>query len=514
MVLAMVEKFPWWNEKQKKLAEEAKKFADENIPRGEEIAWTKEFPSDLIKQIGKKGWYGGIIPKELGGIEVGVTGCCIIAEELARVCSALTDAYAVTMFGGTEQLLAFGTDEQKEKWLSKVAKGELMGAVCITEPNVGSDAAGIETTATRQGDEYIVNGKKRFISNAGVADIYLVYVKTSDRPEDKAKYKHLSALIIEKGTPGFTVERINELSGWLGFPNGYLDLNDVRVPVENRLANEGDGWKILMDGLNFERTVYSAQILGPMREALRYAVAHSQRRIQFGVPTIDFEVNQFKIADMIAKLRTARLLVYHAAHLMDMKEEAILEATSAKLYASEAFEELVSDAVQVMGGDGWTKFYPVESISRDVKVNTIAAGTSEVMRIVLYRQGLRAMEKDLKLPLRRVHEKLGVPISTVKPKVTKEISEKAILEILAEDYRVNPGIYMSREDMKSWLASVGDDQLDKVLKSLEAKGLVKLYRNRRGAIALAKATYKGLKEAKPLEHYKWFPDWINKELLF
>jgi len=510
----MVEKYPWWNDKQKKLADEAKQFADENIPRGEEIAWTKEFPSDLIKEIGKRGWYGAIIPEELGGIDVGVTGCCIIAEEIARICSALTDAYAVTMFGGTEQLLAFGNDEQKKRWLPNVAKGELLGAVCITEPNVGSDAASIETTATREGDEYIVNGKKRFISNTGVADIYLVYVKTSGRSEDRARYKHLSALIIEKGTPGFSVERINELSGWLGFPNGYLDFNDVRVPVKNQLANEGDGWKILMDGLNFERTVYSAQILGPMREALRYAVAHSQRRVQFGRPTIDFEVNQFKIADMIARLKTARLLVYHTAHLMDIKEEAILEATNTKLYASEAFEELVSDVVQVMGGDGWTKFYPVESMSRDAKVNTIAAGSNEVMRIVLYRQGLRAMREELKMPLRRIHEKLGVPISTIKPSTIPEANEKTLLNLLAEDYRTNPGIHMSREDMKAWLAGASDDQLDKVLTSLEAKGLVKLYKDRRGAIALAKATYKGLKEAKPLEHYKWFPDWINKELLF
>jgi alkylation response protein AidB-like acyl-CoA dehydrogenase len=510
----MVEEYPWWDEKQKKLAKDAKQFADENIPRGEEIAWTKKFPSDLIKQIGKRGWYGAIIPEELGGIEVGVTGCCIIAEELARVCSALTDAYAVTMFGGTEQLLAFGNDEQKKRWLPKVAKGELLGAVCITEPNVGSDAAGIETTATRKGDEYIVNGKKRFISNAGPARIYLVYAKTSDRPEDRARHKHLSALFVEKGTSGFSVERINELSGWLGFPNGYLNFDDVRVPLENRLANEGDGWKILMDGLNFERTVYSAQILGVMREALRYAVAHSQRRVQFGVPTIDFQVNQFKIADMIARLKTAHLLVYHAAHLMDMKEEAILEATNAKLYASEAYEELVSDAVQVMGGDGWTKFYPVESMSRDAKVNTIAAGSNEVMRIVLYRQGLRAMREELTMPLRRIHEKLGVPISITKPSIVPEINEKTVLNLMAEDYRANPGIYMRREDMKAWLAGVSDNQLDKVLTSLEAKGLVKLFKDRRGVIVLAKATYKGLKEAKPLEHYKWFPDWVDKELLF
>jgi hypothetical protein len=341
-----------------------------------------------------------------------------------------------------------------------------------------------------------------------------VYAKTSDRPEDKTRYKHLSAFIIEKGTPGFSVEKINELSGWLGFPNGYLDFDEVKVPAENRLANEGDGWKILMDGLNFERAVYGAHVLGQMREALRYAVGHAQKRIQFGRPTIDFQVNQFKIADMISKLKTAHLLVYHAAHLMDMNKEAILEATNAKLFASEACRELVTEAIQVMGGDGWTKFYPVETLMRDAKINEIGAGSSEVMRIVLYRRGLRAMEKDLKLPLRRVDKKLGVPISTIKPEVTKKISEKAILEVLAEDYRANPGIYMSREDMKAWLADVADDQIDKLLISLEAKGFAKLYKDKRGAITLAKATYKGLKEAKPLDHYKWFPEWIDKELLF
>ena len=167
-----------------------------------------------------------------------------------------------------------------------------------------------------------------------------------------------------------------------------------------------------------------------------------------------------------------------------------------------------------MGGDGWTKFYPVESMSRDAKVNTIAAGSNEVMRIVLYRQGLRAMREELRMPLRRINEKLGVPTSTVEPSITPEVNEKTVLNLLAEDYRVNPGIYMSRDDMKAWLADTADDQIDKLLISLEAKGFVKLYKDRRKAITLAKATYKGLKKAKPLEQYKWFPDWIDKRLLF
>ncbi len=215
---------------------------------------------------------------------------------------------------------------------------------------------------------------------------------------------------------------------------------------------------------------------------------------------------------MIARLRISRLLVYHAAHLLDVRAEAVLEATTAKLFASEAYGELVSDAVQVMGGDGWTRFYPVESFLRDAKVNEMAAGTSEVMRTVIYRWGLRTMAEELRMPHRCIHEKLGVPLSTTKPPTTTEIGEKTILEMLAEDYRVNPDLYMSREDMKERL-SISHEQLDKLLTSLEAKGLAFLYKDRRGNIALAKATYKGLRQAKPLEYYKWFPKWIKKEQL-
>jgi hypothetical protein len=192
-----------------------------------------------------------------------------------------------------------------------------------------------------------------------------------------------------------------------------------------------------------------------------------------------------------------------------MGEKAVLETTTAKLFTSEAYRELVSDAVQVMGGDGWTRFYPVESFLRDAKVNEMAAGTSEVMRTVIYRLGLRTMADELRMPHRRIHEKLKVPISTAKPPTTNEISEKTMLQMLAEDYRVNPDLYMSREDIKERLVGASDEQLDKLLTSLEAKGLAFLYKGKRGDIVLAKATYKGLRQAKPLEYYKWFPKWMR-----
>jgi len=494
--------------------EDAKTFADKNQPKGEEIPWTKEFPSQMLKEVARKGWFGAVIPDEYGGIDAGVTGTAIIAEELSRICSALAESYSVSMFGGVEQLLTFGNDAQKRKWLPKIAKDGLVGAVCITEPSVGSDAASVESTAKHEGNHYILNGKKRFITNAGLADIYVVYAKTSEKPEDKSKYQHLTAFLVEKGMPGFSVEKINELSGWSGLPNGFLDFNEVKVPAENVIGKEGEGWRVMMEGLNFERTVYSAGMLGPIRESIRYAVAYAQRRMQFGKPTTEIPVNQSKIADMLAGLHTSRLLVYHAARLLDEHKDAMVEAATAKLFTSETYEKLISDAIMVMGGDGWTRFYPVESYLRDAKVNQIGAGTNDIMRLVIFRGGLKTLRKDLAMPRRRVHEKLRVPISTSEPLTKLKTNEDDILKALAEDYCVNPGLYMTKDDLKERLTDVTDEKLDTILKDLESKGLIKLYRDSHEVIVLVKATYAGLRKAEPLEKYKWYPDWLKKEFIF
>lgn len=509
-----MEQFSWWNDKQKELMQDAKAFADKALPRGEEVFWTKEFPSDLLKAVAKKGWFGAVIPTDYKGLNVGVTGASIVTEELSRVCSALSEAYAVSMFGGVEQLLTFGTEEQKHKWLPRIAKGDVVGAVCITEPSVGSDAAGIETTASREGGSYVLNGKKRFITNAGLADIYVVYAKTSEKPEDKSKYQHLTAFLVEKGTPGFSVEKINELSGWFGLPNGFLDFNEVKVPASNCIGQEGAGWKVMMAGLNFERVVFSAGMLGPMRESIRHAVGYAQRRIQFDKPTIDIPANQSKIAEMLSGLYTSRLLVYHAAYLLDQHKDAMVEAATAKMFSSDTFEKLISDAVQVMGGDGWTRFYPVESYLRDAKVNQIGAGTNQIMKLVILRGGLKAMSRDLKMPHRHVHVKLKVPMSTVEPFATQELTEEDILRILSDDYMVNPGLYMTREELKERLIEQNDEKLDNILRTLETKNLAKLHRDPKGTITLIKATYEGLRKAKPTQLYQWYPDWLNKELLF
>jgi len=494
--------------------ENARAFADKSLPEGEMTLWTRKFPSDLLKEVGREGWFGTVIPAEYGGLDTGVTGASIVTEELSRVCSALSEAYAVSMFGGVEQILSFGTEEQKHTWLPKIAKGQIIGAVCITEPFVGSDAAGIETTARKEGDNYVLNGKKRFITNAGLADMYVVYARSSEKKESKERYQHLTAFLVQKGIPGFSVEKINELSGWIGLPNGTLDFDEVKIPLGNCIGEEGAGWKVMVAGLNFERVIYSSGMLGPMRESIRNAVAYSQRRLQFEKPTIDLPTNQAKLAEMIAGLYTCRLLVYHAAHLLDQDKDAMVEASTAKMVVSDTYERLISDAIQVMGGDGWTRFYPVESLLRDAKVNQIGAGTNQVMRLVIFRGGLKTMNKDLKMLQRQVNKKLGVPISTVEPLSRLDNTEENLLTILAEDYLVNPGLYMTIEDIKARLTDPNDSKLYAIMENLELKDLVRLYRGRKGSIELAKATYAGLRKTAALEKYKWFPDWLSRDMVF
>ncbi len=507
--------FPWWSSRHVELAKEVEEFADEHMHEAIKALWEKRYPLKLLDEVCKRGWFGALIPEEYGGLGLGATGSCIVAEELGRL-GTIGHVYTTTMFGGAEQIMLFGTGEQKERWLPRIARGELRGAIVITEPYFGSDAAGIETIAVREGDEYVITGKKRFITNAGLADLYMLYARTSESPEDRAKYRHLTAFIVEKGMEGFSVERVNELCGWDGLQNGYLNLDEVRVPVGNRLGEEGDGWKIMVSGLNYERTLIAASALGPIREALRYAVYHTQRRVQFNQPTIAFQVNQFRIADMIAKLKTARLLTYYAAHLLDRGEDAVLEATLAKLYVTEVVEEVTRDAVQVMGGDGWMKFYPVEQLYRDAKIFPIIGGTNEVMRLILFRQGLRALSKELKPPVMLVDLELNAPLPyfKVEPAKPAELTEERLLEALADYYKANPGLYAPLEELSLRLGAKLED-IAKLALELERKGLAKTYMDpRRRAVKMVRPTYRGLKKAKPAEYYRYIPSWTDESLVF
>ncbi|MBW2031789.1 MAG: acyl-CoA dehydrogenase, partial [Deltaproteobacteria bacterium] len=393
------------------------------------------------------------------------------------------------------------------------AKGEI-GAIVITEPFAGTDAAAMEMTARETEDGYILNGKKRYIVSAGLASRYMVYARTSDDPKDRKEYAHLTAFLVEKGMPGFTVEKINEVIGFENIQNGVLDFTDVRVPRENVIGKEGEGWKVMTAGLNFERTLISAQTVGWLKEIIGNVIPFTQRRVQFGRPTISFVNNQFKIADLVITLKMARLITYYTAYLWDLGWDITLESNIAKVFNCEGVMNASLDGIQVMGGDGLTPFYPLSAIMNVAKVENIAGGTMEACRLVIQRTAMRLMKEDLKMPRRIIHEELGVPIargSEFEPQ--KGLDEKKLLKFLAEDYRINPGLHMSREDIKAYF-DVDDQKLDEILTSLESQGLAKLTKDKQGTIALAKATYEGLRKAFPLDHYKWFPSWIKEEDIF
>ncbi len=508
--------YPWWTEAQKKLAKDVKKVVDETlIPLAEKAAWQKSYPWEAVKIMGELGWFGSLIPAKYGGRaeEWGITGSAIILEEAGRA-GELCMTLGPTMYGGTHQLVHDGNEEQKTRWLPDISKGKKLAAIVMTEPFAGSDAAAIETNATREGDSYVVNGKKRFQTNMAAASIYMTYVRTSDNPVDIQKHQHLTALIIEKGTPGFTVERINELMSYDGVYNGYLSFDNCRVPVINRLGEEGEGWHLMTNGLNVERILNAAPMLGISREALRYAMMHMHRRVQFNAPIGDIGINQFKVSDMISKLKMARLITYYSAYCCELGLNVPIEAAISKMYATDEGLATCIDAIQIMGGNGTTSFYPVERMMRDAKVNQIAAGTNEILRLLIYRMGTRELKDDLKAPIRRIESELKVPMPIGKsPHKKKVTGENDVLALLAENYLVNPGLHMTMEDIKEQL-NVSDEDLNKYVLALDTRKVVGLYYDKRGDIAMVRITLKGLSEAKPPEYYRYLPSWVEKNDIF
>jgi alkylation response protein AidB-like acyl-CoA dehydrogenase len=483
----------------------------EVLPRDAETRWTREFPWDIFEKIGEKGYSGAAIPKEYGGLGLGATGACIAVEQIGHM-PGVGRVFGGNMLGGLRQLIEYGTEEQKIHFLPRITRGEI-GAIVITEPFAGTDASALETTARIDGDAYVLNGKKRYIVSAGLANRYMVYARTSDDPNDIHNYRHLTAFIVEKGMAGFTVEKINEIIGFSNIQNGVLDFNNVRVPASHRLGNQGEGWRVMTAGLNFERTLISAMVSGWIDELLKDVVPYAQRRIQFGRPTIDIPANQFKIADLIIKRKMARLFAFYTAYLWDQGEDIAVESNVAKVFNCEAAMQGSLDAIQVMGGDGVTPFYPLEEIMAQAKVESIAGGTMEACRLVIFRSGIRQMADEFKMIQSQIHPDLGVPIPVMEPiQKEKEINEDTLLKILAEDYRINPGLYMSRSDIQEW-CDIENEKLDELLLSLEGKGFVKLFRTKKG-IELAKATYEGLSYAHPLEYYQWFPVWAKGDRIF
>jgi alkylation response protein AidB-like acyl-CoA dehydrogenase len=508
--------YPWWTDEQRQLMVEVEKLVDEVLePMAERCVRRREFPWEPLRLVADKGWLGAAIPKEYGGRaeEMGLTGVVILSEAMSRA-GTLATAFSTTVYAGSMQILHHGTDEQKRHWLPKFAKGELYGCITMTEPYAGSDIAEIETTAVRDGDEYVLNGIKRFQTVAGAADVYMSYAKTSEDPADRKAYRHLTGLLVEKGMPGFTIERFNDWMGTEGMYNVYLRFDDVRVPAANVIGSEGDGWKVMMSGLNPERVINAATYLGGVREAIRYARMHLERRVQFRQPTGDIASNQQKLADLYWKYYVMRLLTYYTAHCFDQGRDVPIDGAIAKLVGSDYTFEIASDAIQLMGGNGVMKHYPVHRALTDAKLCQISAGTNEIMRLVIYRMGGSWLADGLKAPVLVWDDELQAPVPTGKPPERRHVSDAmSVLEVLAENYRVNPGLHMTLDDIKVFL-DVDDGELLAYLESLEERGLASQWRDRKGRVGLVKATLEGVKKAFPIDHFRQIPDWVGAEDVF
>ena len=338
-----------------------------------------EFPREIIKKMGELGLMGITIPEKYGGSEMDFTSYVIAINELSKVSAVVGVILSVHTSVGTNPILYFGNEEQKQKYIPKLATGEYLGAFCLTEPSAGSDAGALKTKAVKKGDEYVINGSKVFITNGGEADVYIVFASTDATQGSRG----ISAFIVEKDTPGFIIGKDEKKMGLHGSRTVQITFEDMRIPVENLLGEEGEGFKIAMANLNTGRIGIATQALGIAEAAFEAAVGYAKERVQFGKPIAANQGVGFKLADMGTAVEASRLLVYRAASMRDKGLPCGKEASMAKLFASKTAVDVAIEAVQVFGGYGYTEDYPVERYFRDAKITEIYEGTSEIQRIVI-----------------------------------------------------------------------------------------------------------------------------------
>ncbi|MBN2058990.1 MAG: acyl-CoA dehydrogenase family protein [Deltaproteobacteria bacterium] len=353
-------------------------------PIAREIDLEARFPWEVVEKMGRLGYFGIQVPEELGGPGMDSISYCIVIEEISRACAGLGLCVTVHNSVGVYPIVAFGSEEQKKRWVPALARGEKIGAFCLTEPNVGSDVSGVESTAIRDGDHYIVNANKVLVTNGGVADTCLIFTKT----DPTAGHRGLSVIVAERGMPGFEVGDLEDLSGNRANSVASIRLYDCRIPTENLLGKEGQGMKIGLAALDTGRIGIAAQALGIAQAAMDAGVRYSKQRHQFGVPISRHQAVQLMIADMATQVDAARLLIYRAAALKDGGRPFSKESAMAKLYASEISSKVADMAVQIHGGYGYVKSYPVERYYRDARVTRIYEGTAEIHRMVIARSVL------------------------------------------------------------------------------------------------------------------------------
>ncbi len=375
-------------EEQKMIRDIAREIAEKRVkPVRAELDEKGEFPAEIMKEIAQADLFRIFIPEEYEGMGGGVFEMCLATEELSKVCGGVAVSYAASALGSFP-IIMFGNEEQKKKYLPKVASGEWLAAFGLTEPNAGSDASAIQTTAKKVEGGYILNGTKQFITNGGVAHVYVIIAST-----DKTKgARGLSAFIVEKGTKGFTFGKEENKMGIRASKTAELVFQDCFVPEENLLGREGLGFVIAMRTFDRTRPGIGAQAVGIAQGALEEAIKYAHNRIQFGQPITSFQGIQFMLADMATKIEAARSLVYRAAKLIDEGVKDISKISAmAKLFASDVAMEVTTDAVQIFGGYGYMKEYPVEKMMRDAKITQIYEGTNQIQRLVIAQSLIREL---------------------------------------------------------------------------------------------------------------------------
>lgn len=362
----------------------AREFATREIlPVAERIDRTDEYPADLQKKMGEYGLLGISIPQEFGGLGLELMGSVIVGEEIAK--ASLSASFIMGVQNGLagNAIAKFGTQEQKAKYLPRLAKGDIIGAYALTEPGAGSDAAAIATKASKDGDSYVINGSKTFITQGLVADLVVFFARTGSPSEGAAG---ITAFVVERGTPGFRVGQKLEMMGARGTGTAELVFENCRILSSNVLGREGDGYLIALAILSESRIGAAAAAVGIAEAALEQAVGYVKKRIIFDRPLSKFEAIRFTIADMATRTKAARLLTYHAATVHDSGADFMKEAAMAKYYSSETAVWVAERAIQIHGGYGVSKLLPVERYLRDAKILDIVEGTSEVQRWILSRE--------------------------------------------------------------------------------------------------------------------------------
>jgi len=370
-------------EEQQMIRDTVRDFAEQEIaPIAAEIDETMQFPEETVRAMGELGLLGVPFPEQYGGAGMDTMCYSIVVEELSRVCASHGLTVAAHISLGSYPFELFGTDEQKTKYLTRLASGDTLGAFGLTEPAVGSDVNNMKSFAEKTDGGYVLNGSKAFITNAGYSDIFVIFAITERCESGRNK---ITTFILERGAPGFSVSEKEKKMGWRGSDTRQLHFDDVFIPDENVLGTPGNGFKQAMEILNGGRVSIAAMSLGIAQAAFDASVQYAKERSQFGRPIANFQSIQTKIADMGTRVHAARLMVYHASRMKDDGKDCRLEAGMAKLFASETATYAAREAIQIHGGYGYVKEYPVERYYRDAKGCEIGEGTSEIQRILIAR---------------------------------------------------------------------------------------------------------------------------------